>query len=260
MPDGSGLTSITHTKTGKRAAAKILVVDDEQDLVRLVRYNLAQEGFQVFHAYLAQEALDIVDEEHPDVVVLDWMLPDRSGIDVCRLIKERTATYVQQSGAQPVRVIMLTARAAQQDRITGLEAGSDDYLTKPFSPRELVLRVKALLNRNHKWYDHQTIPQLKVGPIAIDPAAHQAKVNNEVLELTPIEFKILLTLALHPNVVKTREQLLMEVWEQAATEVLDRTVDAHVKRLRAKLGPVAREQLETVRGIGYRLNQTAATL
>ena len=230
---------------------RVLVVDDEKDLVRLVKYNLEQAGYAVFCAFNGAEALDLAWTKQPDVIVLDLMLPDASGFRLCQEIK---AILNPDRPNNPVRILMLTARSAEADRIEGFESGTDDYVVKPFSPRELVLRVKALLDRNKQ---ETTAAQnssnaLEIGAIRVDAKAHRAWVANEELKLTPIEFKILWVLAQHLNAVRTREQLLKQVWENGGDEILDRTVDAHVKRLRSKLG-VARDQLETVRGIGYRL-------
>lgn len=221
---------------------KVLVVDDEHDLVRLVRYNLEQEGFTVFCAFDGTEALELVYNKRPDLVILDLMLPDMPGIQICQRIKQELGKRIP--------VLMLTARAAEQDRIAGFEAGADDYVTKPFSPRELVLRVKAMLNRHQI---QQPASLMTIGPVRIYLDEYRVTLAGEEVKLTPIEYRILITLARHPNVVRTREQLLADVWEESSTEILDRTVDAHVKRLRSKLGE-ARNLLETVRGVGYRLN------
>jgi DNA-binding response OmpR family regulator len=234
-----------------KVTPRILVVDDEKDLVRLVKYNLEQEGFEVFCAFNGVEALDLAWTKQPDAIVLDLMLPDASGFRLCQEIKK---ILNPQRLKNPVRILMLTARSAEADRIEGFESGTDDYVVKPFSPRELVLRVKALLDRNKSEFNGGDAQQteLQAGAIRIDVKSYRAFVAEEELKLTPIEFKILWVLLQHLNSVRSREQLLNEVWEGEATEILDRTVDAHVKRLRSKLG-VAREQLETVRGIGYRL-------
>jgi DNA-binding response OmpR family regulator len=230
---------------------RVLVVDDEKDLVRLVKYNLEQEGYAVFCAFNGAEALDLAWTKQPDVIVLDLMLPDASGFRLCQEIK---AILNPDRPNNPVRILMLTARSAEADRIEGFESGTDDYVVKPFSPRELVLRVKALLDRNklETTTAQNSSSALEIGAIRVDAKAHRAWVAEEELKLTPIEFKILWVLAQHLNAVRTREQLLKQVWENGGDEILDRTVDAHVKRLRSKLG-VARDQLETVRGIGYRL-------
>jgi two-component system phosphate regulon response regulator PhoB len=223
--------------------AKVLVVDDEDDILRLLCYNLNREGYTISKASQGFEAITQFNLHLPDVVVLDWMLPDQSGLSLCKRFKQT---------GHPCRIIMLTARAAQQDRIEGLEAGADDYLTKPFSPRELVLRIKALLDRNTTVYAHQQRAIITLQQLVIDPNTPLVTVAGQPVDLSPLEMKLLYSLALHPNQVKSREQLLNDVWEQAAVEVLDRTVDAHIKRVRAKLG-LARHQLETVRGMGYRL-------
>jgi DNA-binding response OmpR family regulator len=236
---------------------RVLVVDDEHDLVRLVRFNLEKEGYEVFCAYNGNQARDYAWSKHPDIVVLDLMLPDASGYELCKEIKHIINPKRPQ---QPVRIIMLTARSAELDRIQGFESGADDYVTKPFSPRELMLRVRAMLDRvsqGNATNIGSITPTLgsniiELPPIKLDLAAFRCWINDTEAKLTPIEFRILSTLAKQPNHVKTREQLLSDVWEDDAMDVMDRTVDAHVKRLRAKLLD-ARDLLETVRGIGYRL-------
>lgn len=248
---------------------KVLVVDDERDLVRLIRYNLVQEGYDVSCAFHGNEALDMIRRDRPDVIVLDWMLPDCSGLDICRKVKQTAGGGLNNrlpglsASATPTdcRILMLTARAAQNDRISGLEAGADDYLTKPFSPRELILRVRSLLNRSGYGTAAGAAGSagretLTVGPLEICPDEFRVTVYQTDVELTPLEFKLLYSLASSPNLVKTREQLLAEVWQNDAEAILDRTVDAHIKRLRNKLGE-ARDLLETVRGVGYRLKKTA---
>lgn len=230
--------------------SRILVVDDERDLVRLLKYNVEQAGYEVYCAYNGAEALDLAWTKQPDLIVLDLMLPDCGGFELCKELKE---TLNPKRPKNPVRIIMLTARTAENDRIQGFESGADDYVAKPFSPRELVLRIKAMLSRQHI-EETETISNhlLSNGCIRMDTTAFRAWVEETEIQLTPIEFKILYTLMKVPNTVKTREQLLHAVWEDTATEVLDRTVDAHVKRLRSKMGQ-AREMIETVRGIGYRM-------
>lgn len=220
----------------------ILVVDDEKDLVNLLRYNLQKEGYEVICAYDGSSVLDLVWSKRPALVILDLMLPDRSGFDICREIKGNPEL-------KSIPIIMLTARSSEYDRITGFESGAEDYVVKPFSPKELVLRVKAMLSRTQ-----QTMPEkLNVGRLVIYPERYQVLLDDiQDVHLTHTEFRILLTLARQPNLVKTREQLLQEVWQDSADDILDRAVDAQVKRLRAKLGDV-RDCVETVRGIGYRL-------
>lgn len=223
----------------------ILVVDDETDLVNLVRYNLQKEGYEVLCAYDGLSVLNLVWEKQPSLIILDLMLPDRSGYDICREIK-------REDRIRHIPVIMLTARSAEQDRVQGFECGAEDYVVKPFSTKELVLRVKAMLARTQV-----ATPQVvEVGRIRIHPETIRVFVDETEVQLTHTEFKILLELARHPDVVKSREHLLHTVWQEDAENILDRTVDAQVKRLRAKLGP-ARDQVETVRSLGYRLARTA---
>jgi two-component system phosphate regulon response regulator PhoB len=223
--------------------ARILVVDDEKDLVNLVRYNLEKSGYEVFCTYDGLSVQSMVLECLPHLIILDLMLPDRSGYDICRDLKANPST-------KAIPIIMLTARSSEYNRVTGFECGVEDYVVKPFSPRELVLRVKAILARTQK--PSLENPCIQVGDIAIYPAEHRVLVSNQEISLTQTEYKILLALAEQPGRVKSREQLLTQVWEDEAEEVQDRTVDALMKRLRAKLGN-ARDAIETVRGIGYKL-------
>jgi DNA-binding response OmpR family regulator len=224
---------------------RILVVDDEHDLVNLVRYNLQKEGYDVLVAYDGSTAIKLIWDTLPDLIILDLMLPDQSGVDICKKIKA-------DEGVRKIPVIMLTARSSEHDRISGFESGAEDYVVKPFSPKELVLRVKAMLGRTR-----QAVPNiLTVGRMTIYTDEYRVFFDNQEVILTHIEFQILITLAKHPNVVKTREKLLEEVWQEDAEEILDRAVDAHVKRLRAKLGE-ERDCIETVRGVGYRLSSNS---
>jgi two-component system, OmpR family, phosphate regulon response regulator PhoB len=229
---------------------RILVIDDEQDLAQLISYNLKREGYQVHQAYNGREALEKIYELKPDLLILDVMLPDKSGIELCKWIKTEYRDLV------PIvpRVMMLTARTAEWDRIQGFESGADDYITKPFSPRELVLRVHAMLDRHFQSNQRPNSPKevMTNGALVINPEALTVHVAGQELRLTPIEFRLLYTLAVNLNMTRTREQLLEEVWEGEAADILDRTVDAHMKRLRAKLGE-AKPLLQTIRGMGYRL-------
>ena len=221
--------------------SRILVVDDEQDLVKLLSYNLQKEGYEVACAYEGASVLQLVWSNRPDLIILDLMLPDRSGHDICREIKQDERT-------KAIPIIMLTARSSEHDRVSGFEAGADDYVVKPFSPKELVLRVKAMLARTKR-----DIPNsLQAGRITIYPDEFRVLVDEQEVYLTATEFQILFALARQPNMVKTREQILDEVWQDEAEHILDRAVDAQVKRLRSKLG-AARNAIRTVRGIGYRL-------
>jgi len=221
---------------------RILVVDDEPDIVALVVYHLAKAKYKVSSATSGSDALALAKRERPALVVLDLMLPGMSGFDVLEQLRADANTA-------SIAVLMLTARKEEPDRIRGLELGADDYLTKPFSPQELVLRVGAILRRvsaNAAGSD-----QLRVGPIVIDRSAHRVTVEGQEVELTPTEFKLLLTLAERRGRVQARSLLLETVWE-AAPDIQTRTVDMHVQRLRTKLHP-AGDLIETVRGFGYRL-------
>lgn len=221
---------------------RILVVDDEPDIVALVVYHLAKDGFRVSSAANGPDALASARSEHPALIVLDLMLPGLSGFEVLEQLRADDDT-------RDIAVLMLTARKEEPDRIKGLSLGADDYLTKPFSPQELVLRVRAILRRSAA--APSTGDLLTVGVISIDRAAHRVMVRGEEVELTPTEFKLLLTLAERRGRVQGRAQLLETVWE-AAPDIQTRTVDMHVLRLRTKLG-AGGELLETVRGFGYRL-------
>jgi two-component system phosphate regulon response regulator PhoB len=222
---------------------RVLVVDDEADIVALVAYHLARSGYRVSTASTGPDALETARRERPALVVLDLMLPGLSGADVLEQLRAGEAT-------RDIAVLMLTARREEQDRIHGLSLGADDYLTKPFSPQELVLRVGAILRRVGAAGTHST-DRLIVGPLEIDTAAHVVKVGGQPVELTPTEFRLLLTLAERRGRVQPRTLLLQSVWD-AAPDIQTRTVDMHVQRLRAKLG-AAGDMVETVRGFGYRL-------
>ncbi|HEX2187318.1 MAG TPA: response regulator transcription factor [Longimicrobiaceae bacterium] len=225
-------------------SAHILVVDDEPDISALVAYHLARESYRVRTAADGVEAIRAVETERPDLVVLDLMLPGMSGLDVLGELRRRGET-------QDVPVILLTARREEQDRIEGLKLGADDYIAKPFSPQELVLRVGAVLRRVR-----QAPPAAKggkvvrVGPFTVDTGAARAEVEGRPVDLTPTEYKLLLTLMERRGRVQSRRQLLEAVWEVTAN-IATRTVDMHVQRLRNKLGDAA-DWIETVRGFGYR--------
>ena len=234
----------------------ILIVDDERDLLSVLEFNLKQAGFETLLAASGVEALAQLRRRVPDLVLLDLMLPDLSGMEVCRAVKSDPRT-------RHVPVMMLTAKGEEVDKVVGFELGAEDYVTKPFSVRELILRVKALLRRaapaagagagtgaasTPAAAERDPEP---VGSIRVDLAAHRAYVAEEEVVLTPLEFRLLVTFMSRVGRVQSREQLLEDVWEMSS-EIETRTVDTHVKRLREKLGP-ARDLLETVRGIGYRL-------
>ncbi len=222
----------------------ILIVDDERDLVQVVEFNLRQAGFETIAAYDGEQALAAVRHRLPDLVLLDLMLPDLPGTEICRNLKSNPRT-------KSVPVIMLTARGEEVDRVVGFELGADDFVTKPFSVRELVLRVKAVLRRGAGAESDGDRPREQVGPVRIDPTAHRAFVEGKEVELTALEFKLLSTFMSRLGRVQTREMLLQDVWEMSA-DLQTRTVDTHVKRLREKLGE-GRDLIETVRGVGYRM-------
>ena len=221
----------------------VLVVDDEADIVALVAYHLARAGYRVSTASTGQAALDAARREQPALLVLDLMLPGLSGYEVLEQLRADPAT-------RDIAVLMLTARREEQDRIRGLSLGADDYLTKPFSPQELVLRVGAILRRMRA-APADAGATMVLGQLEIDTAAHAVRVAGEPVELTPTEYKLLLLLAERRGRVQERAHLLESVWE-AAPDIQTRTVDMHVQRLRAKLG-TAGDMIETVRGFGYRL-------
>ncbi len=222
-------------------AARILVVDDEPDLLELVRLTLHQAGHQVETAVSGRTALDALRRRRPDLLILDLMLPDLSGTELCRRLRA-------DSEFASLPVLMLTAKADEVDRVVGFELGADDYVTKPFSPRELALRVGALLRRSHPTDDPRAI--LDHGPLRLDPARHRCWVDGEEITLTAKEFDLLQGLMTRPGRVLSREALLEQVWGSDIT-VTARTIDTHLKRLREKLG-AAGELIETVRGVGYR--------
>jgi two-component system phosphate regulon response regulator PhoB len=220
---------------------RILVVDDEPDAVELVEFNLKGAGYQVSTASDGEEALRKAREQVPDLIVLDVMLPEVDGLEVCKILRRDGTTA-------SIPIIMLTAKAGEVDRVLGLELGADDYITKPFSPREMVLRVKRLLRstapENEK-ADHITWKELQ-----IDIPRHEAKLKGKSLDLTATEFKLLVTLVQRRGRVQSREALLRDVWEYDSL-IDTRTVDTHMRRLREKLG-AASKYLDTVRGVGYR--------
>ena len=227
---------------------RVLVVDDEPDIVGLVAYHLAKTGYRVSTASTGADALSMARDEHPALIVLDLMLPGMSGFEVLEQLRASEST-------RHVAVLLLTARREEADRIRGLLLGADDYLTKPFSPQELVLRVGAILRRVSA-AGNPAADRLVIGPIAIDRAAHRVSVDAQDVELTPTEYRLLLTLAERRGRVQGRSHLLETVWD-AAPDIQTRTVDMHIQRLRAKLG-AASDLIETVRGFGYRLRTPRA--
>jgi len=227
----------------------ILVVDDEPEIARLVRSYLEQEGYRVVIAYNGEEALYAARHEKPDLVVLDVLMPKMDGLEFTRRVRRE----------QDVPIIMLTARADETDRIVGLELGADDYVTKPFSPREVVARVRAVLRRAQPSEEKERLPVLRLGPIKLDCSTHTVTVEGEPADLTPTEFDVLKTLMSTPGRVFSRTEIL-EALQGIAFEAYERTVDAHVKNLRRKIEPEPSNPryVLTVRGVGYRLNPEMA--
>lgn len=220
---------------------KILVVDDEPDAVELIEFNLKAAGYEVVRANDGEEALKKARMTLPDLIVLDLMLPEVDGMEVCKILRRDQKTSI-------IPVVMVTAKAAEIDRVLGLELGADDYVTKPFSPRELVLRVKRLLRSGEK--GEEKSERIEWKELIVDVPRHQVTVKGKSVELTATEFKLLTVLAQRKGRVQSREQLLHDVWEY--DNLIDtRTVDTHMRRLREKLGPAAK-YLDTVRGVGYR--------
>ena len=226
---------------------KVLVVDDEKDITALVAYHLEREGFRVIQASDGFQALEMVKRERPNLLVLDLMLPQMSGLDVCRRLRKEPDTA-------RLPILMLTAKAEETDKVLGLELGGDDYLTKPFGPRELVARVKALIRRSEEVQGEEVV---KAGALEIDLARYIVSVRRRPVELTTKEFELLRALILAKGRALTREHLLNRVWGyDQASEIVSRTVDVHVRRLREKLGPEAK-RIITVKNVGYRFAQDA---
>jgi len=220
---------------------KILIVEDEPEAVELVEFNLKQAGFEVIAAADGATALQKTRELLPSLIVLDLMLPEMDGLEVCKMLRRDPATA-------SIPILMLTAKAAEIDRVLGLELGADDYLTKPFSPRELVLRIKKILQRRQTGSEKSET--LNFGDLIIDLPRHLVSWRGKEIELTATEFKLLTVLAQRRGRVQSREQLLRDVWEY--NNLIDtRTVDTHMRRLREKLGAPAK-YLDTVHGVGYR--------
>jgi two-component system phosphate regulon response regulator PhoB len=220
---------------------KVLVVDDEPDVLELIEFNLRAAGYEVVTAGDGEEALKKAQGIQPSLIVLDVMLPELDGLEVCKALRREPLTA-------SIPIIMLTAKAAEIDRVLGLELGADDYVTKPFSPRELVLRVKNMLRRRQTEEEGET--QVQIGDLRIDIPRHEVTVRGKRVELTATEFKLITVLAQRRGRVQSRERLLQDVWSY--NHLVDtRTVDTHMRRLREKLGPAAKH-LDTVRGVGYR--------
>lgn len=227
--------------------ARILIVEDEEDLAGLLTYNLVAAGHTVEAVSHGASALARLKARPPDLLLLDLMLPDISGIEVARIVRADPAL-------RGLRLLMVTAKAEESDRIRGFELGADDYISKPFSVKELLLRVEAVLRRSDKMAAPGASATLALGPICLDPDRHEVTVDRQKVTLTALEFRLLQNFLQRPGRIQTRETLLSDVWGIDA-EVTTRTVDTHIKRLREKLGD-AGEAIETVRGIGYKMGGT----
>tara|TARA_B100001113_G_scaffold130812_1_gene106972 strand:+ start:751 stop:1437 length:687 start_codon:yes stop_codon:yes gene_type:complete len=224
-------------------AHKIYIVEDEPDLRDALAYNFENEGFKVKTFADGESSLEAINTNKPDLLILDIMLPGMSGLDVCREIRSKQAL-------SDIAVIMLTAKGEEIDRIVGFELGADDYVTKPFSVRELILRVKVILKKQSEINSNESA--IEYGPIIMDLDAHNVSVEGAEITLTALEFKLLKHLLTRKGRVQTRDQLLGDVWGYSS-EVTTRTVDTHIKRLREKLG-VTGNLIQTIRGVGYRFN------
>jgi two-component system alkaline phosphatase synthesis response regulator PhoP len=232
---------------GEKAVKKLLVVDDEKDMLELVRYGFEQDGFQVVTAASGERALELARKEAPSAVILDVMMPGLDGLEVLRHLRGDART-------QSIPIILLTAKGGEADRVVGLELGADDYVVKPFSPRELLARVKAVLRRTER--RDEPVSLVAAGPIKIDSTRREVRVEESVVPLTTTEFDMLRLLASHPGRVYTRAELLERVRGSDALAT-DRAIDAHIAAIRRKLGDSAADFVETVRGYGYRFRDVA---
>lgn len=227
------------------AGISILIVEDDEDILELVRYNLAKEGYEVTGVRSGEDAIESVDSAKPDLIVLDLMLPGLDGLEVCKRVKK-------DEKARHISIVMLTAKGEEADIVTGLELGADDYITKPFSPKVLLARVRAVLRRKSRGSPDDT-SVIQIGDLIIHPGRNEVLLHDEPIELTFTEFRILQFLAGRPGWVFTRDQIVDAVRGEGYP-VTARSVDVHIVGLRKKLGS-AREIIETVRGIGYRFKE-----
>ncbi len=223
---------------------KILVVEDDKDISRLVKYSLEKAGFSCEAVFSGEDALTALIKCPVDLVVLDIMMPGMDGLEVCRIVR-------QDDKLKSIPIVMLTAKGEEVDRIVGLELGVDDYIVKPFSPRELVLRIKAILRRRTPQDSEKDM--LAIDSLVVDVLAHRVTLGNAVVELAPREFELLVLLMRRSGRVQTRETLLADIWD-VHHEISTRTVDTHIKRLREKIGPAGR-LIKTVIGVGYRFTE-----
>ena len=223
--------------------ANVLVVDDEPDIREVIRFALEGAGFQVHEAGHADEARKLLVSENPDLVLLDWMLPGRSGLELAQQLKQSSST-------RSIPIIMVSAKGEEEDRVKGLDTGADDYIAKPFSPREMVARVNAVLRRVKP---DELADQIEIGGLHIDNLSHRVSANGKRIDVAPTEYRLLHFFMTHAERAFSRSQLLDQVWGSDIAVTL-RTIDTHLKRLREKLGP-ASSLIETVRGVGYRFSE-----
>ena len=227
--------------------ARILVVEDEPAVQELMRYTLEQAGMEAFTAASAEEALAALRDELPDAVLIDWMLPNKSGLALARELRETERTA-------DLPLIIVTARGEEADRVKGLDQGADDYVVKPFSPRELIARIQAVLRRRAP---HASDAELSAGALTLNPVSHEVTLNGAAIALGPTEFRLLQFFLAHPERVYSRTQLLDQVWGDHVF-IEERTVDVHIRRLRVALGDNGEEVIKTVRGSGYKLSAAKA--
>ena len=225
---------------------KILIIEDEPDIRKTLEYNISREGYEVVSASSLSEGRQKLESASFTLLLLDLMLPDGSGLDLCRELK-------QDKSLSAMPVIILTAKDDEVDKVVGFELGADDYVTKPFSVRELILRVKAVLKRGARQSDNMEV-QRQFGQLKIDVDSHEVFVNDELVSLTALEFKLLRQLVDRRGRVQSRDQLLSDVWGYSS-DVTTRTVDTHIKRLREKLGDMGK-YVQTIRGVGYKFTRT----
>jgi two-component system phosphate regulon response regulator PhoB len=226
---------------------KVLVIEDEPDIRKTLEYNLTREGFEVYGCGSIKEAKKLIENPNFSIILLDLMLPDGSGLDLCREVKSDSTT-------QDIPIIILTAKDDEVDKVVGFELGADDYVTKPFSVRELILRVKAILKRNNKTVSTPLEINRNFGSLKMDIESHEVFIDDEEVVLTALEFKLLNQLVERRGRVQTRDQLLSDVWGYSA-DITTRTVDTHINRLREKLG-IMGKYVQTIRGVGYKFSRT----
>ena len=226
----------------KTSKYKVLVIDDDKDILDLLQYNLEKEGYRVETVYDAREAVKVTEDFHPDLILLDIMMPHHDGIDICRQIRERDKL-------QDIAILFLTARVEEYTEVAAFGAGGDDYIIKPIRPRALLMRIKATLDRKSK--DEKPSSRIETGPLTIDRLSYSVQLNGELLKLARKEFELLYYLADNPNQVINRDKLLAKIWG-TDVQVLPRTVDVHIRKIREKIGM---DFIKTIKGVGYKFDR-----